>query len=641
MRILVANRGEIARRIMRTAHRLGHETVAVFADPDACAPHVREATVAVNIGPAALADSYLSMEKILDAAADTQAEAVHPGYGFLSENADFARAVIDAGLIWIGPRPDAIEQMGSKIEARRLAHAAGVPIIPGFDTSQNPADLAAAANNIGFPVLVKAAAGGGGKGIRIAHSPDDFSTALTEASTEAERSFGNGDVIVERYIQQPRHIEVQIIGDRHGRLAELGTRECSVQRRYQKVLEEAPASNLPDETRSGLRASALLLGQSIAYDSAGTVEFIVDDVSGEHFFLEMNTRLQVEHPVTEMVTGVDLVELMIRSAGGEPLSLPTDLAITGHAIECRINAEDPQNNFAPQIGTIHQLSVPEGVRWDAAIEAGEEISPFYDPMIAKLIAYAPTRQQTVQKMKDALDNLVIGGVITNTGLQRWLLDVQDFADGRLTTRFLDENSFTPLTVADEAPFIAAVEWARAQRDRVHTDTALASNPWTALRQFSLTGTEPHHRIGLRALDRPDTDVEEVVIGEAELSRAPVTANVDLHARRVSVNLGGQTFAFAVPSRTQRWAASKAGRAGSGDAIVAPFPAVVAEVHVAPGDAVAGDDLIVVIEAMKMLHSLRSSGAASVDEVRVAVGDQISSNQILVTFAPDSDQKDTP
>jgi len=644
MRILIANRGEIARRIIRTAHRLGHETVAVFADPDASAPHVREATTAVNIGPASLAESYLSIDKILGVAAETEAEAVHPGYGFLSENADFARAVVDAGLIWIGPRAEAIHQMGSKIEARRLASAAGVPIIPGFDTSQDPADLAAAAGSIGYPVLVKAAAGGGGKGIRIAHSPSDFSTALTEASTEAERSFGNGDVIVERYIQQPRHIEVQIIGDRHGRLAELGTRECSVQRRYQKVLEEAPAPNLPDETRRGLRASALLLGQSIDYDSAGTVEFIVDDVTGEHFFLEMNTRLQVEHPVTELVTGVDLVELMIRSASGDPLSLPKDLAITGHAIECRINAEDPADNFAPQIGTIHQLSVPDGVRWDSAMEAGGEISPFYDPMIAKLIAHAPTRPQTVQKMKDALDQLVIGGVTTNTGLQRWLLDVQDFEEGRLTTRFLDENSFTPLPVAEKAPFLAAVEWTRAQRARVEASSALASNPWTALRQFSLIDNEPVGHIGMRALDQPEAEVEEVVIGDAVLGTAPVTSDVDLEARRVSVNLGGQTFAFAVPTRTERWAASKASRSGGGDAIVAPFPAVVAEVHVAPGDAVAGDDLIIVIEAMKMLHSLRASGQASVDEVRVAVGDQISSNQILVTFAnitTDSDEKDTP
>jgi len=353
MRVLIANRGEIARRILRTAHRCGHETVAVWADPDRDAPHVREATHAVHLGPAALADSYLSVERLLDAAKRAGATAVHPGYGFLSENARFARAVVEAGLVWIGPHPEAIERMGSKIEARALAEAAGVPLIPGFAGSQDAAALARAAERIGFPVLVKAAAGGGGKGIRIVHAASELAAAIGAAAREAERSFGDASLIVERYVERARHVEVQVVGDRHGNVVDLGTRECSVQRRYQKLLEEAPAPNLPDATRSGLREAARELARSIRYDSAGTVEFVVDDATGEFFFLEMNTRLQVEHPVTEAVTGLDLVELQLRVAAGERLGLDqSDISLDGHAIEARIYAEDPSRGFLPQTGTV-------------------------------------------------------------------------------------------------------------------------------------------------------------------------------------------------------------------------------------------------------------------------------------------------
>ncbi|MFQ5558615.1 MAG: acetyl/propionyl/methylcrotonyl-CoA carboxylase subunit alpha, partial [Acidimicrobiales bacterium] len=380
MRILVANRGEIARRIIRTAHRLGHETVAAHADPDASAPFVAEATRAVRLGPADLGESYLSSEALLEAASRTGATAVHPGYGFLSENAAFARAVESAGLVWIGPHPGAIELMGSKIEARRRAAEAGVPTIAGFDSSQDPTELVAAAERIGYPVLVKASAGGGGKGIRVARAPSELRTALAEAAAESMRSFGDDAVIVERLVEQPRHVEVQVVGDRHGGVIELGTRECSLQRRYQKLLEEAPAPNLADATRRGLRESAVALARSIGYDSAGTVEFIVDAESGEHFFLEMNTRLQVEHPVTEAVTGVDLVELMIRAAAGEPVaSTGEPVTLRGHAFEVRINAEDPEAGFVPRTGTVSHLVVPDGVRWDSGIEIGTTVTPFYDP----------------------------------------------------------------------------------------------------------------------------------------------------------------------------------------------------------------------------------------------------------------------
>jgi acetyl/propionyl-CoA carboxylase alpha subunit len=440
MRILIANRGEIARRIIRTAHRLGHETVAAYADPDRNAPFVHEATMSFRLGPADLSASYLSVERMLAAILATGADAVHPGYGFLAENGTFARAVIGAGCAWIGPNPDAVDSMGSKIEARRLAAAANVPIIPGYDASQELADLAAAADRIGYPVLVKAAAGGGGKGIRIVHEAAGFDAALHEASSEAERSFGDGAMIVERYIQRPRHVEVQIVGDRHGSVLHFGTRECSVQRRYQKVLEEAPAPNLPDATRAGLHASAVQLAKAIGYDSAGTVEFIVDDESGDYFFLEMNTRLQVEHPVTESVTGIDLVELMIRSAAGEPLTISQDMiTFSGHAFEARINAEDPANGFAPQIGTVSHLTVPEWVRWDSAIVEGDEITSFYDPMIAKLVVDGVDRPTARRRLARALDQLVVGGLVTNTGFHRWLIEQPPIVAGRVTTRFLDET----------------------------------------------------------------------------------------------------------------------------------------------------------------------------------------------------------
>ena len=399
MRILIANRGEIARRIIRTAHGLGHETVAVYGDPDATAPFVREATMCVALGSASLEESYLSTERILEAAASTGADAVHPGYGFLSENSDFAKACIAAGLTWIGPDPQIIADMGSKIRARAIAEAEGIPTIPGWSESQDPAELAQAADRIGYPILVKASAGGGGKGIRIARDESEFATALAEASTEAERAFGDGRVIVERYIERPRHIEVQVIGDKYGNVIHLGTRECSVQRRYQKLLEEAPAPNLSTEQRKAIAESARLLAESGGYDSAGTVEFILDDDTGEYFFLEMNTRLQVEHPVTEAIAGLDLVELMIRVAVGDVLSVvPSAVRLKGHAIEARILAEDPLAGYAPQIGTIHQLEVPEGIRWEAAIEAGSEITPHYDSMIAKLIVHAGTRELAVSKL---------------------------------------------------------------------------------------------------------------------------------------------------------------------------------------------------------------------------------------------------
>jgi acetyl/propionyl-CoA carboxylase alpha subunit len=626
VRILIANRGEIARRVIRTARTLGHTTIAVFADPDASAPFVAEADVSFHLGPADLASSYLSVERLLVAIAETGADAVHPGYGFLSENAAFAEAVVGAGCLWIGPRPEAIRMMGSKIEARRLAAAAGVPIIPGFDESQDPEALAQAADAIEYPVLVKAAAGGGGKGIRIVHEPAGFRAALAEAASEAERSFGDASMIVERFIQRPRHVEVQIVGDRHGSVIHLGTRECSVQRRYQKLLEEAPAPNLPPETRDGLHSVAVALAASIGYDSAGTVEFVVDDETGDYFFLEMNTRLQVEHPVTEEVTGLDLVELMIRVAEGEPLPITQDdVTFSGHAVEARVNAEDPANGFAPQIGTVSHLVVPSGVRWDSAVVAGSEITPYYDAMVAKLIVAGADRATALRRLGAALDELVLGGLVTNTGFQRWLIDREPVRDGRVTTRFLDE---TELPSRPEPASAAAAEaWAAAVSSSVDH-----ASVWFGAGSFSLT---PHRRSLPRVVVDADGVAHEVARG-ADSDRAAV-ASVSLADRTVAVNVDGHTQTFSVPSRSQRWAPVGAGGHGSAGAVVAPFPGGVTEVAVSVGSTVAAGDPVVVIEAMKMLHTLTAAGPGTVEEVRVAVGDQVASNQVLVTFAAASDE----
>ena len=619
MRILIANRGEIARRVIRTASALGHDTVAVYADPDASAPHVGEATCSYRIGPAPLAESYLSVERLLAAAHEAGSDAVHPGYGFLSENAPFAQAVLDAGLIWIGPSPPAITAMGSKIEARQLAKSAGVPVIPGFSESQSDDDLRAAAVDIGFPVLIKASAGGGGKGIRIARTDDEFSKALSEARQEGERSFANADMIVERYIERPRHVEVQVVGDKHGTVIDLGTRECSVQRRYQKLFEEAPAPNLPDTTRRSLRQSAVALADSIGYDSTGTVEFIVDDDDPQSFFfLEMNTRLQVEHPVTELVTGLDLVELQIRVAAGEPLGLAQDdVKLSGHSIEARINAENAADDFAPQIGTITHLDVPPGCRWDSGIEVGSEISPHYDPMIAKLIVSSDDRAGATQELADVLERLLIGGVVTNTGFHRWLLDRPEVVAGRVTTRLLDEISVSDNSSA--AAEVAALAW------RTEAGRAIGS-PWHDIGPAGFTPHPHRRRLFLRDFTGHVHEVDQTSTQEL-----PGAFHVDVVNRRVVVNLSGQSHTFQVVPRSEHWAPSIGSGSGPANSVVAPFPGVVSEILVESGGAVLGGDPVVVIEAMKMLHTLVSAGPGTVDEVRVAPGDTVMTHQVLVTF----------
>jgi propionyl-CoA carboxylase alpha chain/3-methylcrotonyl-CoA carboxylase alpha subunit len=444
-RLLVANRGEIARRIFRTARRLGIACLAVYSDADASAPHVAEADEAVRIGPAPSADSYLNASAILEAARQSGADAIHPGYGFLSENADFAEAALAAGLIWVGPPPAAIRAMGLKDEAKRLMAAAGVPVTPGYlGEDQSPARLAREAKAIGWPVLIKAVAGGGGKGIRKVDRPEDFAEALAAARREAAAAFGDDRVLLETFVPRPRHIEVQVFGDAHGNVAHLFERDCSLQRRRQKVVEEAPAPGMDAGARDALCAAAVRAAKAVGYQGAGTVEFIADASQGLRadriWFMEMNTRLQVEHPVTEAITGLDLVEWQLRVAAGEPLPLSQDqIRMSGHAIEARLYAEDPAAGFLPSIGPLTHFVLPCGVRVDSGVETGGAITPYYDPMIAKLTVHGADRPEALAKLQHACASVEVWPVRTNAGFLARLLDAPEVRDGRADTGFIEAN----------------------------------------------------------------------------------------------------------------------------------------------------------------------------------------------------------
>lgn len=439
--LLIANRGEIAVRIIRAARELGVRTVAVYSEPDRLAPHVLEADEAYLLGPAPSSESYLRVDRLLEVAKRAGAEAIHPGYGFLAERAHFAQAVADAGLVFVGPTAATIAAMGDKTEARRRMQDAGVPIVPGLVDAVDDVEAAqAAAATIGFPVLLKAAAGGGGKGMRVIATPDELPRAFDAARREALAAFGDGSVYLERYLGRPRHVEIQVLGDSHGRVLHLGERECSIQRRHQKLVEEAPSPILTPAERAAMGQAAVQAAQAVDYVGAGTVEFLYQD--GDFFFLEMNTRLQVEHPVTELVTGVDIVAWQLRVASGEALPMTQeDVVISGHAIECRITSEDPDRGFLPSTGLITHLQVPTGpgVRWDGGIHEGFEVSLHYDPLLAKLIVHAPTREAAIGRMARALDELVIAGLDTSVPFHRKVMDEPDFRAGRLSIRYLEEH----------------------------------------------------------------------------------------------------------------------------------------------------------------------------------------------------------
>ena len=476
-RVLVANRGEIAVRVMRTLRELDIETVAVYSDPDEFAPHVLMADHAVRLGPAAASESYLNQEKNLNVIRDLDVDGVHPGYGLLSENAEFAEAVTDAGVTFIGPPPGAMRAMANKTDARETMIAASVPVVPGGTVEE--------AESVGFPLLVKASAGGGGKGMRRVFSPDELDEAIASCQREGAKSFGSDHVYLERLVMRPRHVEIQVLADSHGNCVHLFERECSVQRRHQKVVEEAPSPVLTEETRAAMGAAAVAAAKAVGYVNAGTVEFLLDE-SGEFFFLEMNTRLQVEHPVTELTTGLDLVAEQVRIACGEPLGYEqSDLSQNGHAIEVRVYAEDPAT-FLPQIGTIQHLRIPEGpgIRHDAGIYAGWEVGLDYDPMLAKLCVWAPTREQAVMRMRRALDDYVLTGVTTNLELLRHVLRHPAYLAGDTTTAFLDEYPYeVPETVSDISLIARAVAATTGGQVTVSGGPAVAGeqySPWEML-----------------------------------------------------------------------------------------------------------------------------------------------------------------
>ncbi len=608
--LLIANRGEIACRIIRTARAMGIRTIAVYSDADRDALHVRHADEAVHIGTSPARESYLVGERIIAAARESGTDAIHPGYGFLSENADFAQAVRDAGLVWVGPHPDSIRAMGLKDAAKQRMIAAGVPVTPGYlGEDQAPDRLQREADAIGYPVLIKAVAGGGGKGMRRVDSATDFADALTSCQREASSSFGNSDVLIEKYILSPRHIEVQVFGDTHGNVVHLFERDCSLQRRHQKVIEEAPAPGMDAETRAAICAAAVRAAQAVDYVGAGTIEFIADASEGLRadriWFMEMNTRLQVEHPVTEEITGQDLVEWQLRVASGEPLPRRQDeLAIDGWAMEARLYAEDPARGFLPSIGRLVAFDLGDGTRVDTGVEQGAEISPFYDPMIAKVIAWGPDRATARETLAAALDGAVVWPVRSNAGFLVQALDHPDFVAGTVDTGLIarENEALMPATQPREE---ALIEAARA---------LVAANP---IAGFRLNAAR--RRAARFLLD------DEAISIDLDANGAEGTP-----ADEVLVSDAGQTWLL------QRWRASgvAVGAAANG-AILSPMPGRIIAVDVVEGDRVVSGQKLVTLEAMKMEHSLIAPFDGVVAELVAVEGGQVSDGTMLVRIEKDA------
>jgi len=653
--ILVANRGEIAVRVIRSVQALGYRALAVYSEADANAPHVRMADDATCIGPAPVAESYLSIDRILAAARELGAGAIHPGYGFLSESAAFAEACEAAGLVFIGPTPEAIRLMGNKAEAKRRMIEAGVPCVPGYEgADQSPAAFLAAAHEIGFPIMVKAAAGGGGRGMRLVTNEETFARALAAAASEAQNAFGSGELILEKAIVSPRHVEIQVFADASGQTIHLGERDCSVQRRHQKVVEEAPCPVLTPDLREAMGQAAVQAAQAIGYRGAGTVEFLLDD-SGAFYFLEMNTRLQVEHPVTEMVTGLDLVALQLQVAEGLPLPLSQeDVRLDGHAIEVRLYAEDPARKFLPRTGLV-SLWAPaarEGVRYDSGVETGQEISPFYDPMIAKVIAWGPTREVARRRLIGALKETLLFGVTTN---KRFLIDILEkdaFAEGRATTAFIDAEfssaQLAPPAATVEGAAIAAVLLYRIERDRAHAASIGVPRDLLDWSSGGPLGTRYLLEDGETSADLlvlPQRDGSYLVVGEDSETRID-GLEADAPRARLTVNGARQSVGFlheapgglslSVDGHVHRFtnriaeAAITEDGAGSGQ-ITAPMPGLVLSVVVKEGDIVQRGDVVAVIEAMKMQHEINADVAGTVARVAAATGEQVSASQVLVTI----------
>jgi len=620
--LLIANRGEIARRILRTAKRMGLDTVAVYSDADAQALHVREADAAVRIGSAAPRDSYLNIPAIIDAAKRSGADAVHPGYGFLAENADFAQAVVDAGLTWVGPPPAVIRQMGDKAEAKRSAREAGVPAIPGTDEFVDiPLDIATSTVELPpFPVIVKAVAGGGGRGMRRVEAQRDLLSAMQAARSEAEHAFGDGRLLIEQAIAGARHIEVQVFADRHGNVIHLGERDCSVQRRHQKLIEESPSPVVDAALREQMGAAAVALAKAVQYEGAGTIEFLLD-ADKSFYFMEMNTRLQVEHPVTEAVTGIDLVEWQLRVAIGERFTrAQSDIRLHGHAIEARLCAEDPARDFLPQSGRVALWRPAEGVRTDHALHSDAEISPFYDSMIAKVIAYAPTREAARQRLANALDSTVVLGLPTNKAFLAAVLRDQEFAMHGATTDFLGRFSHTAESPDARTLGLAAILLAR---NGGHGEwNSWSTNPARAMQvrfgedEVALTCERGAWRASVRG--------EDIALDDSARAVCVVEPGAVYLAR------GGDSFRFNITTHAPP--ARRATGASDGR-LVAPMNGRVVAVNAKAGEIMEAGKALVLLEAMKMEHALSLPAPARVKAVHVAAGVQVSPGQLLVELEP--------
>ncbi|MFJ9748550.1 acetyl/propionyl/methylcrotonyl-CoA carboxylase subunit alpha [Streptomyces chartreusis] len=633
--VLVANRGEIAVRVIRTLRSMGVRSVAVYSDADADARHVREADTAVRIGPAPAAESYLSVERLLEAAARTGAQAVHPGYGFLAENADFARACADAGLVFIGPSADAISLMGDKIRAKETVKAAGVPVVPGSSGSGlTDAELADAAREIGMPVLLKPSAGGGGKGMRLVRDEARLADEIAAARREARASFGDDTLLVERWVDRPRHIEIQVLADGHGNVVHLGERECSLQRRHQKIIEEAPSVLLDEATRAGMGEAAVQAARSCGYRGAGTVEFIVPGGDpSSYYFMEMNTRLQVEHPVTELITGLDLVEWQLRVAAGERLAFgQDDVTLTGHAIEARICAEDPARGFLPSGGTVLRLREPQGdgVRTDSGLSEGTEVGSLYDPMLSKVIAYGPDRATALRKLRAALAETVTLGVQTNAGFLRRLLAHPAVVAGELDTGLVERvvDDLVATDVPDEVYEAAAA----VRLDALRPAGDGWTDPFSVPSGWRLGGTARPVSFHLRAQD----PVEYAPRGSAAVTDGGVSVTLDgvRHTfHRAADWLGRDGDAWHVRDHDPV-AASLTGAAHAGaDSLTAPMPGTVTVVKVAVGDEVTAGQSLLVVEAMKMEHVISAPHAGTVAELDVTPGATVAMDQVLAVITP--------
>ena len=648
--LLVANRGEIALRVIRAASAAGLRTIAVYSDADRSAPHVREADAAVRIGPAPATESYLSIPALLDAAERAGADAVHPGYGFLSERSEFARAVSEAGLVFVGPPADVMDAMGRKDKARAIALAAGVPVVPAADAG--PSDLDAIAEQVGFPLLVKAAAGGGGKGMRIVRERSSLAESVAAARREAGSAFGDDTVLFERYVEHGRHIEVQVLADEHGNVVHLFERDCSVQRRHQKVLEEAPAATISEAVREVITTSAVALAREVGYVNAGTVEFLVS--GDEAFFLEMNTRLQVEHPVTEMVTGLDLVDLQLRVAQGEPLPFTQeDVSVRGHAIEARVYAEDPFAGYLPQAGVAELVEWPARARVDAALESGQRVGTAYDPMLGKVIVSAATREAARRAMVGALDDTAILGLTTNLGFLRQLADSDAYRDSAIHTAWLDAN-LDAFELVIPMPAWCLAAWALAT-----TRIDESSHPFGVADGWRSAGPPADVPIELIHMGGADADARVLNVGvgtgqvttdgetwavqelEREHSRLLLEidgvvheAHVLVRPHDVLVSHQGQTYTFERPD-----AFGPAGRHVVADGSVnAPMPGTVLAVSVGIGEQVVEGQTLGVMEAMKMELALKAPFDGKVAAADAVIGGQVELGAALFVVEPPEEQR---